>query len=160
MHSRDFSTDWPGNITLSASTVQANQTSLIEVNVTQSANYTTNGPLFTTKVVPTQNGEHAFSTLSAANDLLTMAFNTEDNNKSHILTWYIYVPILFCLILIFIMIILCMIRRRKDYKTIELPEEIGYEYIYKPLISGINDEDYENTFVGVSIPLLQDVSRV
>ncbi len=160
MDSRDFSTDWPGNITLSASFEQANKKSLIEVNVTQSANYTTNGPLFTTNVVPTQNGEHVFSTSSPANDLLTMAFNTEDNNNSHILTWYIYVPILFCILLISIIITVYVIRRRKHYKTIELPEEIGYEYIYKPLISGANDEEYENTFVGVSIPLLQDVSRV
>ena len=36
----------------------------------------------------------------------------------------------------------------------------GYDYIYKPLHGGRLDDEYENTFVGVSIPLLQEVSVV
>ena len=34
------------------------------------------------------------------------------------------------------------------------------DYMYSPGQGGILDEEYTNTFVGVSIPLLQDVSKV
>ena len=35
-----------------------------------------------------------------------------------------------------------------------------YDYIYKPLESGILDEEYESTFVGVDVPLLQEISVI
>ena len=34
------------------------------------------------------------------------------------------------------------------------------DYIYRPIQGDVRDDDYENTFVGVSVPLLQDVSKV
>ena len=36
----------------------------------------------------------------------------------------------------------------------------SYSDIYKPVMDQRIQSDYENTFVGVSIPLLQDVSKV
>ena len=36
----------------------------------------------------------------------------------------------------------------------------GFDYIYKPLMGAGLDDEYENTFVGVSVPLLQEVSEV
>ena len=35
-----------------------------------------------------------------------------------------------------------------------------YDYVYKPSQQGYIQEEYENTFVGVSIPLLQEVTKV
>ena len=34
------------------------------------------------------------------------------------------------------------------------------DYIYRPLQGDVRDDDYENTFVGVSVPLLQDVTKI
>ncbi len=54
-----------------------------------------------------------------------------------------------------------MMRSKRFYSRIPSScEGQDYEYIYKPLAGGALDEEYENTFVGVSIPLIQDVSKV
>ena len=54
-----------------------------------------------------------------------------------------------------------MMRSKRFYSRIPgTGEEQGYEYIYKPLVAGVLDEEYENTFVGVSMPVIQDVTKV
>ncbi len=35
-----------------------------------------------------------------------------------------------------------------------------YDSIYKPSQGDILDDEYENTFVGVDVPLLQEISAV
>ena len=42
----------------------------------------------------------------------------------------------------------------------EIMIENTYDYIYKPVSGSTLDEEYETTFVGVSIPLLQEVTRI
>ena len=54
-----------------------------------------------------------------------------------------------------------MMRSKRFYSRIPgTCEGHDYEYIYKPLAGSAIDEEYENTFVGVSIPLIQDVTKV
>ncbi len=54
-----------------------------------------------------------------------------------------------------------MLRSRRDYRRIPGASDAQeYEYIYKPLAGNSLDEEYENTFVGVSIPLIQENSKV
>ena len=54
-----------------------------------------------------------------------------------------------------------MMRSKRLYRRIPgTCEGRDYEYIYKPLAGNAIDEDYENTFVGVSIPLIQDVTKL
>lgn len=68
------------------------------------------------------------------------------------------------LTLIIIMSLLACFRKRHTYEIIPSTGDntsITYDYIYKPLIgSSLLDEEYENTFVGVSIPLLQQNTKV
>ena len=53
-----------------------------------------------------------------------------------------------------------MMRSKRFYSRIpEMCDKQDYGYIYKPLTgAGATDEEYENTFVGVSLPLIQDVT--
>ena len=39
-------------------------------------------------------------------------------------------------------------------------DDAEYDYLYKPLERGYLDEEYSNTFVGISVPILQDVTEV
>ena len=54
-------------------------------------------------------------------------------------------------------------RRLSSPPSPEIPEPepaTPYDYVYKPSQQGYIQEEYENTFVGVSIPLLQEVTKV
>ena len=64
--------------------------------------------------------------------------------------------------LIIILGLMSCVRRRKHvmYQKLATSETANYDYIYRPLQGGRLDEEYENTFVGVSIPLLQDNTKV
>ena len=65
--------------------------------------------------------------------------------------------------LIVILLIIFTTKRKHLYHIIPSTNDnsITYDYIYKPLIGSlVLDEEYENTFVGVSIPLLQDNTKV
>ena len=65
------------------------------------------------------------------------------------------------LVVIVMLSLYFMMRSKRFYSRIPgTCEGQDYEYIYKPLAGGAIDEEYENTFVGVSIPLIQDVSKV
>ena len=50
-------------------------------------------------------------------------------------------------------------KRQSSYQSIVLNSS-SYDYIYKPLKRGILDDEYESTFVGVDVPLLQEVSVI
>ena len=50
---------------------------------------------------------------------------------------------------------------RRPYKQFLSPSHSSYDYIYKPLTgAGGIDEEYENTFVGVTVPILHDNSKL
>ena len=51
-------------------------------------------------------------------------------------------------------------RRHDSYEHIEDDGQHGANCVYKPLIGAGLDDEYENTFVGVSIPLLQDNTKL
>ena len=50
-------------------------------------------------------------------------------------------------------------RRQSSYQSMVMNSST-YDYIYKPLKKGILDDEYESTFVGVDVPLLQEVSDI
>ena len=64
------------------------------------------------------------------------------------------------LTIVMVMVSLYWMMRSKRFKS-RIPgtcEGRDYGYIYKPLAgAGATDEEYENTFVGVSVPLIQNV---
>ena len=75
---------------------------------------------------------------------------------------------LMLLVLVVLMVMLIMLCRRHSnlnkYQSIPNNNTSGavlaYDYIYRPLHGNRLDDEYENTFVGVSIPLLQEVTVV
>ena len=50
-------------------------------------------------------------------------------------------------------------RRQNSYQSMAVNSST-YDYIYKSLKKGIMDDEYESTFVGVDVPLLQEVSVI
>ena len=62
------------------------------------------------------------------------------------------------LVIVIAMWIYC--RRNSSYEHIVEDDQHGVNFVYKPLIGTGLDDEYENTFVGVSIPLLQDNTKL
>ena len=94
---------------------------------------------------------------SATYQSMHKVFGDQDVNHGHIATATVLTA-LSLLVVVVSMWIYC--RRRASYQHIE---EDGYhtaDFVYKPLIGGGLDDEYENTFVGVSIPLLQDNTKL
>ena len=73
--------------------------------------------------------------------------------------WILAVLVVICAIIGYV-----MWSRMRHYRYEKLQRLLDDEhiapYIYKPLQGGSLDEQYENTFVGVSVPLLQDNTKV
>ena len=64
---------------------------------------------------------------------------------------------------IFVVLVMVGVYCRKPYNYQHIQSDqldSKYDYIYRPLAGGDLDEEYDNTFVGVSIPLLQDNTKV
>jgi len=74
--------------------------------------------------------------------------------------WKIFFVIFTIILFAVACIVFHFVHRKKFYESVEQEEDIPYNYIYKPAQIGYIDDEYENTFVGVSIPLLQDVTKV
>ena len=75
--------------------------------------------------------------------------------------WKIIVVACSMFVLATLIVLAYVIHKRRRYNIVEEEEEVvPYDYIYKPVQGNYIDEMYENTFVGVSIPLLQDVTKV
>ena len=55
-------------------------------------------------------------------------------------------------------VVIWFARCRGPYRRLAIFKEHGYDYIYRP--QGVLDDEYENTFVGVSMPLLQDITII
>lgn len=88
-----------------------------------------------------------------------------DVDRDFFLPWQEYWKIIAitcaCLLLVcIVLLIYCMFRRRAYSKVAEPDACPPYDYVYKPTQGGYIEEEYENTFVGVSIPLLQEVTKV
>ncbi len=63
-----------------------------------------------------------------------------------------------CCILIFTICVAIVYCKRRLY--LSSFEKLSDNYIYKPLQGGQLDKQYENTFVGVDVPLLQEISVI
>ena len=50
-------------------------------------------------------------------------------------------------------------KRQHSYQPME-NNNSAFNYTYKPLKAGILDDEYESTFVGVDVPLLQEISVI
>lgn len=72
--------------------------------------------------------------------------------------WLLGLAVLACVVVVYV-----LWSRLKHYryeKLNRLLDDDNAPYIYKPLQGGVLDEQYENTFVGVSVPLLQDNTKL
>lgn len=74
--------------------------------------------------------------------------------------WKIFFVVFTIILFAVACIVFHFVHRKKSYESVVQEEDIPYNYIYKPAQIGYIDDEYENTFVGVSIPLLQDVTKV
>ena len=64
-----------------------------------------------------------------------------------------------CALVSVIMTLYILLKRKNRYERVVCSDERLQDYFHKPA-SHYMDEEYENTFTGVSIPLMQDVSKV
>ena len=92
----------------------------------------------------------------------TVGSHLDDSLKdSHYTSYVICASVLVLLSFIVVSVVLWMRWRQYfSYKRLSSSGPGGYDYIYKPLQGHGLDEEYENTFVGVSVPLLQEVSKI
>ena len=66
-----------------------------------------------------------------------------------------------CLTMIILGVWYIVKKRRQGYFRIPTSSDVKkYDYFYKPSNGNALDDEYENTFVGVSVPLLQEVTKV
>ena len=72
--------------------------------------------------------------------------------------WLISLMCFLAAICLAIVVIWFVKRRGGSYSRLAVFKEKGYDYIYRP--NGVLDDEYENTFVGVSVPLLQDITVI
>ena len=64
-----------------------------------------------------------------------------------------------CALVSVIMTLYILLKRKNRYERVVCVDDRFRDYFHKPTTHYI-DEEYENTFTGVSIPLMQDVSKV
>ena len=96
--------------------------------------------------------------------------NNRDGNRNVILnlfkdgdleTGFVTAAVAIFLTLVILVGFYVMRRRRRNYNKIPTSSDVGrYEYFYKPSNGNSLDEEYENTFVGVSVPLLHEVTKI
>ena len=63
-------------------------------------------------------------------------------------------------VFIFTILVGVLYHKRQNSHQSMVMNSSTYDYIYKPLKKGILDDEYESTFVGVDVPLLQEVSVI
>ena len=80
------------------------------------------------------------------------------NSRMTVLTVYLTVAFSIVLFVMLFMWICC--RSHQRFRQITVSRDQLYEYIYSPLHPTDQDDEYENTYVGISIPLLQDNTKV
>jgi hypothetical protein len=73
--------------------------------------------------------------------------------------------IMFGIMVFCLLFVVCLVQIRKKflllrYERLPVTNDQKPTHIYKPSHGGLLDEEYENTFVGMSIPILQDVTKV
>ncbi len=71
----------------------------------------------------------------------------------------------FGLILLCFLCMVCFVQCKRRwmiirYERLPVTEEYKTNFDYKPTPGGLLDEEYENTFVGVSMPILHEVTKV
>ena len=64
-----------------------------------------------------------------------------------------------CALVSVIMTLYILLKRKNRYERVVCVDDRFRDFFHKPTTHYI-DEEYENTFTGVSIPLMQDVSKV
>lgn len=105
-----------------------------------------------------------FVTMQHGNDMETTTSRvTEEllgigNSRLTVLTVYLTVAFSIILFVVLFMWICC--RSHERFRQISISRDQLYEYIYSPLHRSDQDDEYENTYVGISIPLLQDNTKV
>ena len=65
-----------------------------------------------------------------------------------------------CALVSVIMTLYILLKRKKRYERVVCADERLQDYFHQKPTDHYIDEEYENTFTGVSIPLMQDVSKV
>ena len=106
----------------------------------------------------------AFVTSQGTDDIDTTTARVLDdlmgigNSRMTVLTVYLTVAFSIVLFVMLFMWICC--RSHQRFRQITVSRDQLYEYIYSPLHPTDQDDEYENTYVGISIPLLQDNTKV
>ena len=74
----------------------------------------------------------------------------------------VFLSIVTCVGLVAVVVSKIVLRRRHQYQLIPNQDPTHrFNYIYRPIHGNAAlDDEYENTFVGVSIPILQDNTRI
>ena len=76
-------------------------------------------------------------------------------------TGFVTAGVAICLTVIVLGVWYIVKKRRQGYFRIPTSSDVRkYDYFYKPSGGNSLDDEYENTFVGVSVPLLQEVTKV
>jgi len=109
----------------------------------------------TDKFVTMKNGADAIETTTLR---MTEEMMSTGNSRLTVLTVYLTVAFSIVLFVMLFMWICC--RGHERFRQISVSREQLYEYIYSPLHRNDQDDEYENTYVGISIPLLQDNTKV
>ena len=97
------------------------------------------------------------------NETLREQTNSTHKPQVYVLVGVSVATVVLCLLAVFGLVIIC--RRHvilSKYNSLPSTSHsyFAYDYIYRPLHGNRLDDEYENTFVGVSIPLLQEVTVI
>lgn len=97
------------------------------------------------------------------NETLREQISSTHKPQVYVLVGVSVATVVLCLLAVFGLVVIC--RRHvilSKYNSLPSTSHsyFAYDYIYRPLHGNRLDDEYENTFVGVSIPLLQEVTVI
>lgn len=103
------------------------------------------------------------SSSSDYNETLREQISSTHKPQVYVLVGVSVATVVLCLLAVFGLVVIC--RRHvilSKYNSLPSTSHsyFAYDYIYRPLHGNRLDDEYENTFVGVSIPLLQEVTVI
>ncbi len=91
----------------------------------------------------------------------SIIWNLIQNGEAYLGIIAVLFGILFAAVTLVLLYLFLWKKRTRYTRLLGSSEGAQYDYIYKPQASNsVLDDEYENTFVGVSVPLLQEISKV
>ena len=91
----------------------------------------------------------------------SVIWNIIQNGEAYLGIIAVLFGILFAAVTMVLLYLFLWKKRTRYTRLLGSSDGTQYDYIYKPQASNaVLDDEYENTFVGVSVPLLQEISKV